>query len=133
MSKNEKLNIKRVLGGVMLGAAVTLALSALAVMFLALPVATGVIGEGSERAVVAVCAFLAAVVGAVIARIRNRGAALISGAGAALIAILLRLIIGLCLEGAHTLDSADTAVCLAMVCGGVAAGAVTGKRRRHRR
>lgn len=133
MSKNEKLNIKRVLAGAALGAAVTLALSALAVMFLALPVASGVIGEGSERAVVVVCAFLSAAVGALIARIRNKGAALISGAGAALIAVLLRVVIGLCLEGVHALDSADTAVCLAMMCGGMISGAVTMKRRRRHR
>ncbi len=133
MSKNDKLNIKRVLGGAALGAAVTLALSTLAVMFLALPVATGVIGEGSERALVAVCAFLAAAVGALVARLKNKGAALISGAGAALIAVLLRVVIGLCLEGAHAPGGADTAVCLAMVCGGVAAGAVSVKHRRRRR
>lgn len=132
MSKNDKLNLKRVLTGATLGAALTLALSALAVMFLALPVATGVIGEGSERAAVVVCAFLAAAVGALVARLRNKGAALISGAGAALIAVLLRFVIGLCLEGAHAMDGADTAVCLAMVCGGVAAGAVSVKRRRRR-
>lgn len=133
MSKNEKLNIRHVAAGAFIGAVVTLVLSALLVMFLALPVASGTIGEGAERSVVVVCAFLSAAVGALSARIRNRGAALLSGAGAAVIAVLVRLTVGLLADGLHAFDGADTAVCLAILCGGIAAGAVSVKRRRRRR
>lgn len=133
MSKNEKPDLKRLAVGAAMGAAVTLVLSALLMLFIALPVASGVIGEGSERAVVVACSAISAAVGALIARLRNRGAALISGVGAALIAIFVRLLIGLMSENAHAFDSTDTAVCLAMLSGALVSGAVTFRRRKRRR
>lgn len=133
MSKNERLSLGRVAAGAAIGAAVTLALSAILLLLLALPVASGAIGEGAERPVVVVCAFVSAVVGALTARIKNKGAALVSGAGAAIIAVAVRLLIGLISDGLHAFDGADTAVCLAILCGGIASGAVTFRRRRRRR
>ena len=134
MSKNDKtMSLRHVAAGIALGTVATLALSALLVMFMALPVASGRVGEDTGRSIVVVCAFVSAVVGAIAARIKNGGAALISGAGTALAAVLIRLLIGLISDDPHTLDGTDLAICLATLCGGIGAGAVTIRRRKRRR
>lgn len=124
---------KRILTGALLGAAVTVALSAAITMFMALFVAAGRVGEGSERTVVVIAAFAASAVGALAARLKNHGAALLSGIMTAAIVILVRLLIMLLSETGTTIDGADMAVILSILCGGLASGAITGHRRRRRR
>ncbi len=134
MSKNDvKGEFKRVLAGAFLGAVVTLALAALLTVFLALFVASGRAGEGAERPMVLASAFVAAAVGALTARLKNRGAALLSGALTAVGAILVRLLIALLAGGGAAPDGGDLAVILSILCGGIASGAITVRRRRRRR
>ena len=92
---NGKTQFKKVALGSLLGAAVTLLTASAVTMFLALFIASGKIGEGAEKAVVVASAFAAAALGALVARLKNHGAALLSGVLTALFAILLRLLAGL--------------------------------------
>ncbi len=128
-----KTEMKRVALGSLLGALVTLALAAALTMFLALPVASGRIGEGAEKAIVIGSVFVSSVLGALTARIRNHGAALLSGALTALLAILLRLLAGLACGAKNLFDGGDAAILLSILCGGLVTGAITVHPRRKRR
>ncbi len=128
--KNE---LKRILTGAIVGAVVTIALSAAITMFMALFVAAGRVGEGAEKTIVVISAFVSAAAGALAARIKNRGAALLSGVSTAALVILVRLLVMLLSETSTTIDGADIAVILSILCGGLASGAITVHRRRRRR
>lgn len=134
MSKfDTRTELKRVALGAMLGALVTMAMAATFTMFLALPVASGKMGEGTERAIVIGSAFAASVLGALTARLKNHGAALLSGALTALLAILLRFLVGLACGCESLVDGGDVAVLLSILCGGLATGAISAHPRRKRR
>lgn len=128
--KNE---LKRILTGALLGAAVCVALSTAITMFMALFVAAGRVGEGAERTIVVISAFVAAAVGVLAARLKNHGAALLSGIATSALVILVRLLVMLLSETSTTMDGADIAVFLSILCGGLASGAITVHRRRRRR
>ncbi len=134
MPKNDmKTDLKRVAMGSLLGAAVTLLTAAALTMFFALFVASGRVGEGIGKAIVIGSAFVAAALGAFVARLKNHGAALISGALSAILAILVRLLISLASGSGNILDGGDIAVLLSILCGGLASGAITVHTRRRRR
>ncbi len=128
-----KTELKRVMTGAVIGAAVTLALAAMLTMLLALFVAAGRVGEGAEKPMIIASAFVAAAVGALAARIKNHGASLLSGTLTAILAILVRLLVMLLSETGTTIDGTDLTVILSILCGGLASGAITVHRRRRRR
>ncbi len=117
--------------GCILGAAVTLLLT---VPLLAVPsamIAAGSVGEEGGVSLAAAAAFVASCAGAMTARIKNRGAALLSGVVSGLIAAATRMLVSL-LSGS-ALDGGDLVICLAILAGGLITGAVRfGKRRRRR-
>ena len=130
---NGKTQFKKVALGSLLGAAVTLLTASAVTMFLALFIASGKIGEGAEKAVVVASAFAAAALGAQVARLKNHGAALLSGVLTALFAILLRLLAGLAGGDLNIMDGGDMGIFLSILCGGIASGAITVHSRRRRR
>ncbi len=120
-----------VLVGGIVGAAVILLGSVLLCGFFALLVSSGRVGEGSQGKLTALAAFLASVVGALVAWRKNGGMALLSGAAAAGLAIGVRLMLSL-LSGGNL--GGDTLI----VSGGMLLGAVltgflaAGKRKKRR-
>ena len=116
-----------------LGAAVTMVVSTLLILVLALPVAAGKTPPSMEKPLIIASALAASVIGALIARWRNRSAALMTSVLSAVIAIAIRLILMLVSDSSTGFDSTDMVVCVSILCGGVICGAVKPRRKRRRR
>lgn len=134
MSKKElKNDWRRIVPGAALGAAAAIALSVLLLMLEAPLISGGRVGEGAENALIIVTAFIAAASGALVARIKNRGASLIGAIFVALMVIIVRLVIMLIADSAEAFDSLDIQICLSILCGALISGAISIKKRRRRR
>ncbi len=122
---------KNILPGGLFGAAVILLISTALCGLFALLVSSGRVGEGSEKQLVALAAFLASVGGALTAWRKNGGMALPSGALAAAIAIVLRLL--LTVFSGTPVGSEMLTISAAMLLGGVLTGFLAAGRRKKRR
>lgn len=134
MGKNDKISgMRRVAAGAMLGAAVTTLLSICLIALPALLVASGRAGDSAQSAMVVTSAFIASCAGALIARLWTHKAPLPTCLGAALAAILARVIIGLITAGSVKPDSLDLSVSAAILLAAAVVGAVKSRRRRSKR
>ena len=124
---------RRLAIGAAIGAAVTLGVSMLLILMLALPVTAGKTPPSAEKPLVIAAALAASVIGALVARWRNRSAALMTCVLSAGIAIVIRLMLMLLSDVGTGFDSTDTAVCVSMLCGGVLCGVINPRRKRRRR
>ncbi len=129
--KEPKGSAARLMPGCLLGAAVTLALSALLLALPAALIASGRVGEGAAMTMTAAAAFLAACAGALTAKIKNGGSPL-SAILAALLAAAVRLLVMFISDRSTSFDSGDAWVLAAMLAGGALVW-LTGRGGRRRR
>ena len=124
---------KRILISSVIGAAVSIGLSVALMAIMAALVSSGRVGEGAEKAMCVACVLVATAVGALIARVAAHGAALLTGIGTGVIVILAKILLMLLSDESTALDNTDMTLILCILCSGVATGAISPHKRRHRR
>lgn len=132
-TETEGKNVVELLGNILLGGGIALAVCCVFLFFAALAISTGWLSETTIHQLTVTGCILGTASGALFAIRRSRSRTLLIGLAVAVVFVLLLLTVGILVFEGMSVEQGGFSLILGSLCGGSAVGLIGGKKTKKRR